>query len=349
MFLDDSVPLATRKSLDLQLMVAERVLVTDPVQTWAKEWNIRRRPKSADLDTVHSELTKILIGLEPLRREIVSGGIILLRPPTPTTDKGARLLMNPTARDIMRDIYEPMGFGSERVDNDFKRVIPNSFSFQRLYFDMNDWLGGEGPWKDVANRVFPEGGSGSAVALSRAIMLDSYTSLNGITPAPSGEIARFFDLGRPDVPDSNDQIDIFSIPRIQLTLSDALALRAGDETFALFRSAVRQMLESVRMSAESESPGDYATRIRSAAAEILSPFEEKFMRLRDRGMLFRMLPGAVGGAVGLSLKAVHLPSAGANSAVAWGVRSLIADDVKEADASAIALRYSMNLRLGGGL
>lgn len=341
MLMDHDIPLSARPDLDILLLISDTLLVADPIWAWAYavtkegrfwvgsvEWSVSQNPSEA--------LAAILLGLMPLESEIRRGGLQFVRPPVKTTVEVNRLFVNPTTKRLLKSVYKRFPFGRGSDDD--------------LAEGLDYYIGEKGAWDDIAVSVFPTLTEQQAeFYLRRAITLDDYAALNDIVAAPHDRMNEFFSQVSKDAGASDIETPQFSVPRIQLTLQDALSIRAGDETFAAFRTALNETLRCADTSEAEESMVEFSRRIRAVAQGVMAPVEEKLERTVRRGNLFKVLPGSVSVGLGLGLKAMQVPVPGAGPVAGLGIKRLTKKQLLEGKAAEVALRYTSNLRIGGGL
>ncbi len=196
-------------------------------------------------------------------------------------------------------------------------------------------------WTDVLGTAADLAGSGA----NPEIVAHALTGLvegTGALPVPEGLESYFASQS------STDAIG-WDLPLLDLTLNDALAMRANEQVFATMRVALGEVARNAGRSEPGEQEGAFAARVRSAAEDALPPVEEELRSLISRGRLFGVIPGVVGGAVRLAAGLLPFPLPGAGTIGSAVARKALSRSVDTGSAAQTALRYSTNLRLVGRL
>lgn len=139
----------------------------------------------------------------------------------------------------------------------------------------------------------------------------------------------------------------WDFPLLDLTVHDALAMRANEHVFFTMHAALVELARAAGRSLPGEPEGEFAVRVRSAAANILPPVEEELQSLVSKGKLFGVVPRMMSGAVRLATGLLPLPTPGAAGAASLSARRVVEGAVQTGMAAEVALRYSTNLRFSG--
>lgn len=272
-------------------------------------------------------LAAVAHGFVPVSQLIEKGDILFRNPQLSygTSDEERDPMFDShTARDLLYEVY-----GSEASIALFDSDSPSQ----------------------LANHYFPNSDIKAAASLlGDAVSLEDFSSQSGATAAPTVELDPFYSL-RAGISRGGFTL---AIPRLELNLADVIRVRGGEEAFQLFRDALSTTLLATGDSRMGESTAEYAARIRIAASENFVPFEEELERVKSRGSLYGLIPGAAGMVVNLAvgLATATVPGFGAPGAsmvTKAGLRKLFRPYVKDGDAANVALRYATNLRLAGRL
>lgn len=310
----DQVPLAARPSLDSLLLIAPRIIVSDPVLAWSRTLLRARRMRwppsglpfgdDALVGDSGETLASILAGLTPLNGLIRSGDIVLHAGPSAPRSSA---------------------LANWRLDNSrygARGMMMNGFP-----------LGEEGALASVEyNRDVLELAEHFLAALS---------STRGV-PIPTG--LNYLFRGS----ESAEAI-ILSMPRMELGIRDAIQMRRSEEAFIGFRSALREVVLAAGFAADSEPPEVYAARVRDAATRHFGQADEQLKSAVSRGKVFGMVPTAAGTIVRLGAGAVDMALPGGSIAASGTAKWLVREQVASGAAAQTALRYSLNLRLTGRL
>jgi hypothetical protein len=182
--------------------------------------------------------------------------------------------------------------------------------------------------------------------------IEKFSSLqleSGAIPMPTG-LGRFF------YGPSTAQVGYVHLPRMELTVADALKVRAGEQVFDAFRNAVSSISQEAGAARPGEPGEDYALRLRAIAERVLPPVDEELRSIESRGKLFGLVPGAIAGSIRIlsgvldsMLPGTGLVGKGGAMMAQNASTKLLKDPTTNGVAATTALRYSANLQLTGYL
>ncbi|MGW3893216.1 hypothetical protein ACWD69_31635 [Micromonospora chokoriensis] len=206
---------------------------------------------------------------------------------------------------------------------------------------------------EAADQIDKDG----VLALSYAqafVWIEDYLHWPGFTSLWTSPAGRLWGLGRHRLPDGQEPVGPtpLRVPPLDLSLSDAIRLRADEVVFAEFRLGLRQVLLDAAEH-ELSSPTDYAQALRASAEENLSEVHARLGALRRRSsFLSAAVPALLSSAMSMGAQYL-LPLPGSRAAGGAAGKALGAYSMKKnrqrAQAAEIGERLSSNLLLTGRL
>ncbi|MGP4057794.1 hypothetical protein ACTWP6_23715 [Mycobacterium sp. 4D054] len=311
----DQLPIAARPNIENLLLLAPQVVVNDPIAAWA-EMALRKGEARA------WPARQLPFGQDALAgrsRDVLLAVLGGLRPVAGLIAAGEILLV--------------AGERSPRSSALAGHHLDNSrYAARGLVMDGFP-IGEEGALSDKAR---------NNELLELAEHFVSLGSMTNALPIPTGMEYLF------NGPFSAEAMAL-TIPKLELSVSDAILMRRGEEVFKHFRDALREVLLSAGAGLEGESPVEYGERLRAAAERHLAQVEDELRVTVSRGKLFGLVPGAASGVARLTTGAIDLTLPGATFVASKATRKLVSRKVAAGAAAESALRYTANLKLTGRL
>lgn len=311
----DQLPIAARPNIENLLLLAPQVVVNDPIAAWA-EVALRDGEARAWPPRQFPFGQDALVGRPRDVLLTVLGG---LRPVASLIAAGEILLVAGESRP------RSSALAGRHLDNSryaARGIMMHGFP-----------IGEEGVLSDTANNT---------ELLELAEQFISLGSMTNALPIPTGMDYLF------NGPFSAEAM-VMTIPKLELSVSDAILMRRSEEVFNHFRDALREVLQSAGAGRDGESPVEYAARLRAAAEHYLASVEEELRVTVSRGKLFGLVPGAASGVARLTTGAIDLTLPGATFVASRATRKLLGSKVAAGAAAESALRYAANLKLTGRL
>lgn len=189
LLLDHWTPVAARADLRNILLMSPVVVIADPVWAWGVEvlyqdddfdWYPDWAPMSV---SPAMGLVRAIRGIEHVRSGVAEGYIRLSRPPIlPGASYSARIFTNPTSRFALRRVF-PKPKRDDRGVSDIEESA------------IAKWGEDASPmrlWSEVASAIFP-GLPNADELLQRAITLDDFAAVNGLTTIAPDGLGPYFD------------------------------------------------------------------------------------------------------------------------------------------------------------
>lgn len=348
--LADSVPLAGRERLDQLLLLAPSLSLRDPVFSWSRSlaanallWTGFGEFDESDGDP-RSALIATLHGMRPLLGLLTNGEIAFAAPEIHDSEPTRKAV-----EELMFRLQVQSGVSMKTVHRSHRRRGPKARS--RVFRDH--WANQS--WDVLANELFADyKRSDRDRLLRRAIRLNDFAIRQKATVAATSDLVPFFSFAQQSAMGS------ITLPRMELSISDAVKIRSNEQVFGLFRSGLVETLNEVEISEGGEDVEAYAARLRESAQAHLSSTIEELERLVSAGKLWgAVAPHAAGLTVDLMIAIansvlvphgypdLHLP--GASGATKAATQRVVRNQTGTGEAAQTALRYATNLRLTGRL
>lgn len=347
----DAVGLSNQEGLLEALLYLPEVVVADPVLLWArswdKGWNLTHErcdnPWCRAPGTLNQKLAIILSGLAPLREEIGRGSIHF----APGLDYESTASRYPLFREAipLRAIYAALPSWI-----DFQGQDPNDLMVREgvrlCLLRDSEVLGDDCLWELVSSRIFGESASGIG-DLRRCLGLESFSATIGRPLVTYSAPAERYFAYHGDIESERAFVRnslTFRIPSLRMELKEVLALRRGEECFALWRRGMQELLRSTGQKAEGEAPAAYALRLAGASAEALGDTAAQIRRLRVRSaLLAKGMPTLFSLVLGAISRASHLSIPGVAAGGRGAANLVFAKEGAELAASEVALDYLAQL------